>query len=138
MSLSSTNSTIPSPVIPSKRRRAAANQPFPQPPMDDSPSSANPGRIPKRGARARTTCPVAKARTGVKESSFIPTSDVSYDVGLKERSPWMFDAVSLSLARSKVAINPCSVIPQSILPLFTFQPSRTQETRTIRMLLIDK
>ncbi|KAI0283587.1 hypothetical protein BGY98DRAFT_950443, partial [Russula aff. rugulosa BPL654] len=68
--------------------------------------------------------------------SFIPTSDVSYDVGLKERSPWTFDAVSLSLARSKVAINPCSVIPQGILPLFTFQPSRTQEARTISVLSV--
>ncbi|KAF8499894.1 hypothetical protein F5888DRAFT_1793816 [Russula emetica] len=64
MSLSSTNSTIPSPVIPSKRRRAAANQPFPQPPMDDSPSasSATPGHIPKRGARACTACRKGKNR----------------------------------------------------------------------------
>ncbi|KAI0283585.1 hypothetical protein BGY98DRAFT_1087731 [Russula aff. rugulosa BPL654] len=64
MSLSSTNSTIPSPVIPSKRRRAAANQPFPEPPMDDSPSasSANPGHIPKRGARACTACRKGKNR----------------------------------------------------------------------------
>ncbi|KAI0267591.1 hypothetical protein BGY98DRAFT_1023141, partial [Russula aff. rugulosa BPL654] len=32
--------------------------------------------------------------------------DVSYDGGLKERSPWTFDAVSLSLAISEVAITP--------------------------------
>jgi hypothetical protein len=64
MSLSSTNSTIPSPVVPSKRRRAAANQPPPQPPMDDSPSASStaPGHIPKRGARACTACRKGKNR----------------------------------------------------------------------------
>ena len=64
MSLSSTNSTIPSPVVPSKRRRAAANQPPLQLLMDDSPSasSATPGHIPKRGARACTACRKGKNR----------------------------------------------------------------------------
>ena len=64
MSLSSTNSTIPSPVVPSKRRRSAANQSPPQPPMDDSPSATStaPGHIPKRGVRACTACRKGKNR----------------------------------------------------------------------------
>ncbi|KAI0000426.1 hypothetical protein BJV77DRAFT_1058039 [Russula vinacea] len=64
MSLSSTNSSIPSPVVPSKRRRAAANHQLPESPMDDSSTapSANPGHIPKRGARACTACRKGKNR----------------------------------------------------------------------------
>ena len=64
MSLSSTNSSIPSPVVPSKRRRAPAHQLLPESFMDDSSTnpSANPGHIPKRGARACTACRKGKNR----------------------------------------------------------------------------
>jgi hypothetical protein len=74
MSLSSTNSTIPSPVVPSKRRRAAANQPASPPPMDDSPSasSTTPGHIPKRGARACTACRKGKNRCEGEVSDYPP------------------------------------------------------------------
>ncbi|KAI9509161.1 hypothetical protein F5148DRAFT_1275400 [Russula earlei] len=64
MSLSPTNSTISSPVIPSKRRRATASQHASQPLMDESSTSTslNPGHIPKRGARACTACRKGKNR----------------------------------------------------------------------------
>jgi hypothetical protein len=64
MSLSPTNSTKTSPVVPSKRRRAPANQQPPQPLMDESPtaSGATSGHIPKRGARACTACRKGKNR----------------------------------------------------------------------------
>ncbi|KAI0305541.1 hypothetical protein B0F90DRAFT_1808783 [Multifurca ochricompacta] len=64
MSLSPTNSTIPSPVIPSKRRRAQVDQQHSQPLMDESPTapSTTSGHIPKRGARACTACRKGKNR----------------------------------------------------------------------------
>jgi hypothetical protein len=64
MSLSPTNSTLASPVIPSKRRRAHTNQQSPPPLMDESSiaSGATPGHIPKRGARACTACRKGKNR----------------------------------------------------------------------------
>jgi len=64
MSLSPTNSTITSPVIPAKRRRAPANQQVPQPLMDESPTTpgGSSGHIPKRGARACTACRKGKNR----------------------------------------------------------------------------
>ena len=64
MSLSSTNSTITSPIIPSKRRRVPANQHHPQPLMDDSSTTpgGTSGHIPKRGARACTACRKGKNR----------------------------------------------------------------------------
>ncbi|KAH9051405.1 hypothetical protein EDB83DRAFT_2626891 [Lactarius deliciosus] len=63
MSLSPTDSTLASPVIPSKRRRAHTHQQSP-PFMDESStaSGATPGHIPKRGARACTACRKGKNR----------------------------------------------------------------------------
>ncbi|KAH9978826.1 hypothetical protein BGW80DRAFT_1530949 [Lactifluus volemus] len=64
MSLSPSNSTITSPIVPSKRRRAPANQQFPQTLMDESPtgSGGTSSHIPKRGARACTACRKGKNR----------------------------------------------------------------------------
>ena len=71
---------------PSKRRRATANQPFPEPPiMDDSPlaSSATPaGHIPKRGARACITCRKGKNRCKGEVSLIIRAVRSRYEARL--------------------------------------------------------
>ncbi|KAI0268642.1 hypothetical protein BC834DRAFT_866568 [Gloeopeniophorella convolvens] len=63
MSLSPTESSLASPVVPSKRRRAPPNH-YSSDLMDDSSSApgANSGHIPKRGARACTACRKGKNR----------------------------------------------------------------------------
>lgn len=62
MSLSPTDSTLASPVIPSKRRRAHTNQQSLLMDESSTASGATPGHIPKRGARACTACRKGKNR----------------------------------------------------------------------------
>ncbi|KAN0129203.1 hypothetical protein V8E53_012902 [Lactarius tabidus] len=62
MSLSPTDSTLASPVIPSKRRRAHTHQQSPLMDESSTASGATPGHIPKRGARACTACRKGKNR----------------------------------------------------------------------------
>ena len=62
MSLSPTDSTLASPVIPSKRRRAHTNQQLYLMDESSTASGATPGHIPKRGARACTACRKGKNR----------------------------------------------------------------------------
>jgi hypothetical protein len=71
MSLSPTDSTLASPVIPSKRRRAHTNQQLYLMDESSTASGAGPGHIPKRGARACTACRKGKNRCEGEVSKLI-------------------------------------------------------------------